>query len=274
MDFNGKINQIKKRFHLRFDTGKLEVHVVDHCNLNCRCCSHYSPVSEPWFLTPEDLSKNLSLLSPKGAALFKDIRLLGGEPLMNPELISIMKIVREKFRTQNISVVTNGILLNSMPEEFWDACREFNIGIHFSYYPINVDYDQLALLIARNGLVPYVHGNHQKSGFRHELLDEKGKQNKWKSYYNCSFGGSCLQLRGDKIFSCAEMAYIDVINKAFDTKFSYKKHDYIIVDRLNSKWQIIFYKLFPRPFCRYCCTSEIKVEDWAHSAKKREEWLR
>jgi hypothetical protein len=27
----------------------LEHHIVDHCNLNCIGCSHFSPLAEKWF---------------------------------------------------------------------------------------------------------------------------------------------------------------------------------------------------------------------------------
>ena len=30
----------------------LEIHLVDHCNLNCGGCNHFSPIAKPWFIDP------------------------------------------------------------------------------------------------------------------------------------------------------------------------------------------------------------------------------
>lgn len=41
------------RIRLRFD-----VHLVEHCNLNCRYCGHYSPLAKEEYLAPDE-SKRL-----------------------------------------------------------------------------------------------------------------------------------------------------------------------------------------------------------------------
>ena len=28
----------------------LEVHVVNHCNLNCAGCNHFAPLADPWYI--------------------------------------------------------------------------------------------------------------------------------------------------------------------------------------------------------------------------------
>lgn len=38
----------------------IEMHLVDHCNLNCRSCSHYSPVSPERFASPEEADRDFA----------------------------------------------------------------------------------------------------------------------------------------------------------------------------------------------------------------------
>ena len=41
----------------------LEHHIVDHCNLNCVGCSHFSPISNPWFEDIEDFKRDFERLA-------------------------------------------------------------------------------------------------------------------------------------------------------------------------------------------------------------------
>jgi len=50
----------------------------------------------------------------------RDIRLVGGEPLLNPEISSFAKIARKSAIAQNVVVSTNGLLLHKMKDDFWE----------------------------------------------------------------------------------------------------------------------------------------------------------
>jgi hypothetical protein len=41
----GETIKNKKRTHLRFD-----VHIADHCNINCKSCEHFSPLAPKSFI--------------------------------------------------------------------------------------------------------------------------------------------------------------------------------------------------------------------------------
>lgn len=113
----------------------LEFHIADHCNLNCKACSHYSGlVKEPHFPNLEQFTRDLERLHE-----FIDdigvIRILGGEPLLNPEVNEYIKLCRRLYPPAVIRVVTNAILLPKMPESFFETLRECNAGIYISFYP-------------------------------------------------------------------------------------------------------------------------------------------
>ena len=121
----------------------LEYHIVDHCNLNCAGCSHFSPLAEHWFVDPEDFEKEWKEVADSGLEI-KRIRILGGEPLLHPELGYMLKCIRCLFPVSDINVVTNGILLNKRKAELLPVFNKYNISLTVSCYPgLNLDYKDI-----------------------------------------------------------------------------------------------------------------------------------
>ena len=79
--------------------------VTRRCNLSCGYCSEYDNVSEP--VPVEDLRRRIDALHRLGSA---NITLLGGEPLMHPDIAEIVVIAGQR---SNVSLVTNGFLLRN-----------------------------------------------------------------------------------------------------------------------------------------------------------------
>lgn len=79
--------------------------VTRRCNLSCGYCTEYDNSSEPVPL--EDLRRRIDSLHRLRSA---NITLLGGEPLMHPD---IAEIVAYAGRRANTSIVTNGFLLRN-----------------------------------------------------------------------------------------------------------------------------------------------------------------
>ena len=110
-------------------TSRLEINVVHHCNLTCRGCSHMSPVAPRFFISPEKLFSDLRVLA--GHCHTECVSLLGGEPLLHPQLLAVISAVRESGIGNRIRIVTNGLLLHSISESMWKSVDE----IHVSLYP-------------------------------------------------------------------------------------------------------------------------------------------
>ena len=113
----------------------LEFHVADHCNMNCKYCEHYSGlVKTPKFTNLKSFTKDFEQLKK----FIDDIgmmRILGGEPLLNPDINEYVKLSRKLYPLTKIFVVTNAILLPKMSDEFFETLKENNVGIHISFYP-------------------------------------------------------------------------------------------------------------------------------------------
>ncbi len=79
--------------------------VTRRCNLSCGYCSEFDNFSDP--VETEILKQRIDILHQLGSV---NITMLGGEPLMHPDL---PELVRYAGRKANVSVVTNGFLLRN-----------------------------------------------------------------------------------------------------------------------------------------------------------------
>ena len=259
-----------------FKPCNLEIHLSEHCNLNCVSCSHYSPLATPKFCDIAQLRNSLSKLS-RFANEFYTIRLLGGEPLLNPNIVEIISIVRDLFPDTNIQLITNGLLLmppctKHINETFWETCRHNKISIAITIYPIGTDADIIRKICLDNGVNFSIYGFRTgDSGFNLYSLDPKCRGN-ILNYYRCRDTDS-LQLADGKFYSCSQCAYVEHLNKAFGCHFKQSERDYIDVDNIDSRYAIKRFRWRAKPFCKYCVFPRQKT-NWHRSQRNISEWVR
>jgi MoaA/NifB/PqqE/SkfB family radical SAM enzyme len=95
--------------------------VTRRCNLSCGYCSEYDNVSEP--VPTDELKRRIDALHRLHAV---NITMLGGEPLMHPD---IAELVAYAGRKSNTSVVTNGFLLRNNIIEALNAAGLNNLTV-------------------------------------------------------------------------------------------------------------------------------------------------
>ena len=66
---------------------------------------------------------------------FKIIRLMGGEPLLHPHVNKFIEVTRKYYPSNDIRIVSNGILIPAMKQDFWDTMKENRIKFDLSKYP-------------------------------------------------------------------------------------------------------------------------------------------
>ena len=101
----------------------IEFQIVDHCNLNCRGCAHFSNISEKNSIDARVLVKNMDQFNKRVGYVYS-VALMGGEPLLHPDIVDIIEYTRDRFPISEIRIVTNGLLLDRMPKEFYRTCRK------------------------------------------------------------------------------------------------------------------------------------------------------
>lgn len=103
---------------------QIEFHLADHCNLNCKGYTHFSNlVSKPVFTDWDQFSRNIMQLK-KYFSHLHFFYLLGGEPLLNPDVGRYAMLVRENFPYTDIVIVTNGLLVLKLKESVLQMIKQ------------------------------------------------------------------------------------------------------------------------------------------------------
>ncbi len=110
----------------RVKTRSLEAHVVDHCNLTCAECCSLSPLLPPRTTSPEALAHDLALAAKVLAP--RVFKLVGGEPLLHPEIVELARVARRSGIAPRVSLTTNGLLLPRMPDALWEELDALTVS--------------------------------------------------------------------------------------------------------------------------------------------------
>lgn len=109
-----------------------------HCNLSCRGCATLSPRSEKFFVSPDKIANDLSILGKYYHPTY--LVLQGGEPLLHPNLLDVINAVRSSGISEFIQIFTNGLLLKRMPKQFWQNIDKICIS---QYSGFSLDAEKL-----------------------------------------------------------------------------------------------------------------------------------
>jgi GTP 3',8-cyclase len=110
--------------------GDLRVSVTDRCNFRCQYCMPAEGL--PWLerseiLTFEEITRLVSLLGAMGV---HDVRLTGGEPLVRRNFPELVAMLSELDDVHDLSVTTNGFLLERDSEALVRAgVNRFNVSV-------------------------------------------------------------------------------------------------------------------------------------------------
>ena len=241
-----------------------EMHIVDHCNLNCKGCLHYSPLSPPCFYDIHEFRNDLREMSRK--MRIGRLRILGGEPLLHHHVVDFLVAARMYFPMAEICLVTNGILLVTKKKDFWDCLKRNNILIDLSCYPAEEqDVDRIKTLILknsckirkiRNGCVFWV------------SLAPAGGENAKNSFKTCVCKLSCPNLRHGRMMVCPVACYLDIYNSFFNVSLPCDEGIDIYA---NTGKKILEYLQKPIRTCSFC-KAQYRFFDWEKSKLRKEEW--
>lgn len=254
---------------------QFEVDLASHCNLNCKCCSQFSCIAEEEFIDIKVMERDFKRLGELFEGNCERIYLIGGEPLLHPDVEKCMKIARSHFPIGKISVFTNGLLLLNCGEIFWKTCREYNITIIVTKYPINFDYEGIVQKVEKENVSFEFFGASQDFKYMTRLnMDIKGRQNAEKSWVECKESNNCVKLKNGKIYTCTRPAAIYKFNKYFNMNFEVSPKDYIDIYKAESGEEILRKMAQPIPFCRYCNPIEGRIAvEWGATDKSVYEWI-
>jgi GTP 3',8-cyclase len=108
----------------------LRVSVTDRCNFRCRYCMPAEGLqwlAKPEVLTFEELHRLVTVMARVGV---REVRLTGGEPLVRRDLPDLVRRLAVVPGVEDLSLTTNGVLLDRLAEPLADAgLRRLNVSL-------------------------------------------------------------------------------------------------------------------------------------------------
>lgn len=252
----------------------LEIQVAEHCNLNCASCTHFSPLAEPKFIDKDFFYEQLVAANAIFKGNCKSLKIMGGEPLLHPEIEHLLSLARKAMPNIKLTLQTNGILLTSLADSFWETCHENNILIRVTRYPVKLDTDQIDIKARQFAVeLKYHPSNSSIKSFNLYPMNLKGDQPPQENYENCKMKMRYVLIKDGRLYPCPIAGNAEHFNNAFDNQLSCNENDSIPLCDIEN---FVEYEEFARkaiPFCKYCMPTQYRRDvGWSHSKKSITEW--
>lgn len=247
----------------------LEAHIVDHCNLKCKGCGHFSPIADEWFADPNEYARDMQQLQNLFSTIHM-IRPLGGEPLLHPEIERFLFSTRSCFPKADIRIATNGILLDRLPDSFWETCKTHSITIDFTVYPPLRKKEKSLVNLARTKGVR-IRATRTSSFYAFSNL--KGNSDPNKGFQKCSTRAYSPNLREGKLYICQVPSLVHYFNKQYGTHIPSAGYIDIYTPNLTG-WDVKEVLERGSSTCRYCTAGWDRIPSfpWSTSKLHMSEW--
>jgi len=248
------------------DSMSLEINLADHCNISCQSCDHYSQLSDKKILDFETYKRDIERMGKLFNNHIGIITLLGGEPLLNTNIIKFMKITRETFPTSDCFILTNGILLLKLGDDLWQGIKKYNFGINVTVYPIKLNYNDIANKAKQYDIPLRMSSDiHAKTLTMNTKISDKhtfdlsGNQPLWQAI-SCIYFNKWTVLKDGRFYMCPVSAHIGIFNKYFNQNLELCDRDSLDIYSTENKELFSEFSSKPIPFCRYC-----NLKNWTHA---------
>ena len=252
----------------------VEIHIVDHCNLNCTGCLHFSPLAKKWFADAGRIERDLLALRRKFRYI-RHVTLLGGEPLLHPEYERIVERVKRASPESLITIVTNGVALKGDSlDRFLDVCKKHGVRVKWTVYPpLRNRRDELVAAFRSAG-VPMFTVEVGEHDFYVKMRPCGGDAA--KSMRLCRKMTYCPYLRDGRLYTCAQAYHIKDYIKLYETETGNQgkmtaSAGLDVHDEANDGWTILKYLMTPCETCRFCA-DRVRGIPWTQGFRSVRDW--
>ena len=238
----------------------IELHISDACNLNCKGCSHFSPLFDD---INADFNSKMSDIH-KIKNLFDDIfriDILGGEPLLNPELERYVYELRKELPNTFIQIYTNGLLIPKLSETVLKTIRDSNVGISISeYLPTHKMISRIRTILDQYQIRYHIAEYDSKMLFNTPVSIAPNSK-----HPRLCISNGCITIADGKVSRCPTLMYIEKFNSYFHqnlpTEGIYR------IDSYSDGQTLLDDMRKDVPLCNHCIEKPIKWEP-CHPTKK------
>lgn len=248
--------------------GSLEYEVSHFCNLNCKRCDHFSNLAPKGsFADPKSFERDLTQIS-KFVENICELKLLGGEPLLNEDLPLFIEAARRVFPRAAIYIFTNALILRNISKSLIDCIRKNDIVVTFTVYPpMFGQIDDVVMFLRREGLKFAIY--HEVKDFA-AWINLNGDSDPRKAQRAC-FSGECHCFKDGMLFKCTQALNTDVFNEKYNQKLPQEYLD--LYDETLTASKVREFLTASNALCRYC--GPYKWYGWEQTGKDSDlsEWI-
>jgi hypothetical protein len=189
----------------------LEINVANGCNLKCEYCSHFGRYMKG-IVPLEELVQWYKTWSPKIAP--EHIKLIGGEPLLHPDIIAVIEETRRFWPNSEIEFITNGLLFPKADQRLFFAICKHDVRVtvsrHFDDPHFNRNFTLAIETLRTYGIEPYIPQSNWY-WMKYYRLDEQGnpvpyQSDSYKAWLNCCVKNACTTLMDNQLYRCPQLA--------------------------------------------------------------------
>lgn len=249
---------------------QFDVNLVDHCNMKCKGCLRFSNlVNEPFYADYDHMIKDWERIKELFWGVER-IKLMGGEPLLNPDLCKYIEEARRIFPDADIMVTTNALLINEKCAELFDTMKKnycfFDISL---YAPMENRIAEVERILTEKKVWYVV--NNSKGDF-YKVMSKTPDYNADKMYEAC-MAKNCHHLREGKISVCSRPQYAHIINERYGVNIPTDCGVWDIYEENIDAWKLDDKLSSSFEACKYCAPPVLyewgraddktaKYEDW------------
>jgi hypothetical protein len=217
-----------------------------------------------------DFERDLKQLREKIDMLLR-FRLLGGEPLLVPNVGEYIEVARRIFPESEIEVVTNGLPLPNMEKSFFDAVRKNEVMISISAYKPTMKIKDGIISVLSRYNVMFRFTNDNIDVF-HRNLTLKKIHDESVSWKKCN-SSRCIFFRHGKIYKCPIAGMIKEFGEHYNVPFEVDDGIDIYEDALDTCEKVKRLALHPVEACKYCA-EDMELIPWQTLNKPElKDWL-
>lgn len=250
-----------------------EIHISDYCNLNCRGCTHYSPIFPKRLPNTDERIHDIELLASKFSHIV-EFYLLGGEPFLNYDIEKYIIRAYELLPDTQLYIVTNGLLLPQIPSSVFHTINQYNVEISISEYrPTHQIIDKIKETLEQYDVRYQIRPYDRKQIFNKPLTtNAKSKME------NMCISDGCVNIWKGKIARCPSLMYVGELNQKyglnFPTKGIYSLDGELSGRELKEKMKnkvLLCSHCVKNPIEWRCCGEKPKVSDFVEIEQGDEE---
>jgi hypothetical protein len=197
-----------------------------------------------------------------------NISILGGEPLLHPELKDIIQITNETYPNAIVVVTTNAIKLLNISNDLLNELRKKNVMVSISLYPsLKLNLDLWIDFLRKNNICYSINNcnKFQKILLKHPVID--GRENSKRC-------GHCITLKGSKIARCPHSLCVKYFNGYFGKIIP--EYQGIDIFEMKNGMHLLHELENPVELCNYCVVMDLIFKKWESLPKtkmKQEDWF-